>query len=80
LWPTSSVAAIWLTRKVSRHKLPHSAKTAVALDTEEEQALKALKATGLCGGTEGEVLRYVLFSSWIERLMQGPKHFDDLKA
>jgi hypothetical protein len=32
------------------------------------------------GGTEGEVPRYVLFSWWIERFMQGPKRFDDLKA
>jgi hypothetical protein len=39
-----------------------------------------LKATGLCSGAEGEVLRYVLFSSWIERFMQGPKRFDDLTA
>ena len=32
------------------------------------------------GGTEGEVLHYVLFSLWIERFMQEPKHFDDLRA
>jgi hypothetical protein len=49
-------------------------------DAEEEQALKALKATGLCGGTAGEVLLHVLFSWWNERFMQGLKHFDDLMA
>jgi hypothetical protein len=32
------------------------------------------------GGTAGEVLRYVLFSCWIECFMQGSKHFDDLRA
>jgi uncharacterized protein len=53
---------------------------AVALDADEGQALEALKATGLYGSTDAEVLRYVLFSWWIERFMQGPKHFDDLKA
>jgi hypothetical protein len=52
----------------------------VALDAEEGQALEALKATGLYGRIDAEVLRYVLFSWWIERFMQGPKHFDDLKA
>ena len=30
--------------------------------------------------TEAEVLRYMLFSWWIERFVQWPKHFDDLKA
>jgi uncharacterized protein len=53
---------------------------AVTLDAEEARALEALKATGLYGGTDGEVLRYILFSWWIERFMQGPKHFDDFKA
>jgi hypothetical protein len=48
-WPTASVAGIRPERKLSSHKLPNSAKAelALALDTEEEQALKALKATGL---------------------------------
>ena len=81
-WPTASLADIQPERNLSRHRLPNSARTepAAALNTEEEQALKALKATGLCGGAEGEVLRYVLFSWWIERFMQGPKRFDDLNA
>jgi hypothetical protein len=52
----------------------------VALDTEEEQALKALKTIGLYRGTRSEALRYVLFSWWIECFMQPPKRFDDLKA
>jgi uncharacterized protein len=52
----------------------------VALNTEEKLALEALKASGLYGLTDAQVLRYVLFSWWIERFMQGPKHFDDLKA
>jgi hypothetical protein len=39
-----------------------------------------LKATGRYGGTDAEVLRYVLFSWWIERFMKGPKHFDDLRS
>jgi hypothetical protein len=53
---------------------------AVALDGDEVQALETLKAAGLYGSTDGDVLRYILFSWWIERFMQGPKHFDDLKA
>jgi hypothetical protein len=53
---------------------------AVTLDAEEAQALEVLKATGRYGGTDAEVLRYVLFSWWIERFMKGPKHFDDLKS
>jgi hypothetical protein len=42
--------------------------------------LTALGQTGLYGSSDGDVLRYVLFSWWIERFMQGPKHFEDLKA
>jgi uncharacterized protein len=53
---------------------------AIDLDAEEAGALDELKATGLFGASDGDVLRYVLFSWWIERFMQGPKHFDDLKA
>jgi uncharacterized protein len=53
---------------------------AVALDDEEGRALEALKETGLYGRTDAEVLRYVFFSWWIERFMQGPKHFHDLNA
>lgn len=54
----------------------------VPVDLSEEafQALQALKATGLYGSTDGAALRYVLFSWWIENFMQGPKHFEDLKA
>ena len=52
----------------------------VALDESEAAALAALKGTGLYGGSDADVLRYVLFSWWIERFMQGPKHFEDLKA
>ena len=53
---------------------------AVALDAEDARALEAFKRTGLYGGADGDVLRYVLFSWWIERFMHGPKHFDKLKA
>jgi uncharacterized protein len=53
---------------------------AVTLDSKEAQALEVFKATGGYGGTDAEVLRYVLFSWWIERFMKGPKHFDDLKS
>ena len=53
---------------------------AVNLLEEEFRLLQALKATGLYGATDGEALRYILFSWWIENFMQGPKHFEDLKA
>jgi len=52
----------------------------LALDDTEAAALAALKGTGLYGASDADVLRYVLFSWWIERFMQGPKHFEDLKA
>lgn len=52
----------------------------VALSEEDAAALEALQRTGLYGETPGEVLRYVFFSWWIDRFMQGPKHFEDLKA
>jgi uncharacterized protein len=52
----------------------------VGLDADEAAALEALERTGLYGATDAEVLRYVLFSWWIERFMHGPKHFEDLKA
>lgn len=52
----------------------------VILSENEYRALEALKATGLYGSTDAETLRYVLFSWWIENFMQGPKHFEDLKA
>ena len=51
----------------------------VELDADEAAALDALKATGLYGGSDAEVLRYVVFSWWIENFMQGPKHFDNPK-
>lgn len=53
---------------------------AVDLSEEEFRALQALKATGLYGSTDGAALRYILFSWWIENFMQGPKHFEGLKA
>jgi hypothetical protein len=53
---------------------------AVALSEDEQALLQALKATGNYGATDAEVLRYVVFSWWIENFMQGPKHFEDLKA
>jgi hypothetical protein len=52
----------------------------IDLTAEEYASLQALKATGHYGTEDGAVLRYVLFSWWIENFMQGPKHFDDLKA
>lgn len=52
----------------------------VDLDVDEVAMLDALKRTNIYGATDAEVLRYVLFSWWIERFMQGPKHFEDLKA
>ena len=53
---------------------------AVELSEEDCTRLSALRATGLYGPGEGEALRYVLFSWWIENFMHGPKHFEDLKA
>jgi hypothetical protein len=55
-------------------------KFAVALNAEEAQMLEQLKGTGLYGPTDAEVLRYVLFSWWIERFTTGPKHFEDVKS
>jgi uncharacterized protein YcgI (DUF1989 family) len=52
----------------------------VDLSPDEVEQLQTLKASGLYGSSEGEALRYVLFSWWIEKFMQGPKHFEDLKA
>jgi hypothetical protein len=53
---------------------------AVNLDAQEAAVLEDLQKTGNYGTTPAEVLRYVLFSWWIERFMHGPKHFEDLKA
>jgi hypothetical protein len=50
----------------------------VTLSGDEAAALASLQSTGLYGATAAEVLRYVVFSWWIERFMQGPKHFEDL--
>jgi uncharacterized protein len=52
----------------------------VVLSEEEYRLLDELRATGLYGASDGDVLRYVTFSWWIENFMQGPKHFEDLKA
>jgi hypothetical protein len=52
----------------------------VQLSSEEERQLQALKASGQYGETDAEALRYIFFSWWIENFMQGPKHFEDLKA
>ncbi len=48
----------------------------IPLDADEAGKLRAIKATGRYGETDGEVLRYVFFSWWIEHFMHGPKHFD----
>jgi len=47
----------------------------IPLDDEERAILDQLTATGRFGANDGEVLRYVFFSWWIERFMHGPKHF-----
>lgn len=52
----------------------------IPLSDEEYALLHDLKATGLYGTSDGEALRYVAFSWWIEKFMNGPKHFEDLKA
>jgi uncharacterized protein YcgI (DUF1989 family) len=52
----------------------------VELSDEEYALLQELKATGLYGPTDGDALRYIAFSWWIENFMNGPKHFEDLKA
>ena len=49
----------------------------IPLGADEAGMLQAIKATGRYGDTDGEVLRFVLFSWWIERFMHGPKHFDN---
>ena len=52
----------------------------ITLSDEEYEALQALKGTGNYGKTDGEALRYIFFSWWIEKFMKGPKHFEDLKT
>lgn len=49
----------------------------IPLAADEAGMLQAIKATGRYGETDGEVLRFVMFSWWIERFMHGPKHFDN---
>lgn len=51
-------------------------KLAIPLDAREMEKLHAIKVTNRYGETDAEVLRYVFFSWWIKRFMQGPKHFD----
>jgi len=46
----------------------------VALDDQEQALLARLKASGLYGSTDAEVLRYVFFTWWIGKFMNGPKH------
>ena len=46
----------------------------VELTDEEAAAVSRLAATGKYGETDAEVLRYVFFTWWIEKFMQGPKH------
>lgn len=46
----------------------------VELSSEEAAWVGKLKATGKYGETDPEVLRYVFFTWWISRFMQGPKH------
>jgi hypothetical protein len=53
---------------------------AVQLDPQELAMMRDLQQTGNYGAAPAEVLRYVFFSWWIERFMQGPKHFEDLRA
>jgi hypothetical protein len=48
---------------------------AVPLEPADRDILDQLRATGLYGSTEGEVLRHAFFSWWIARFMHGPKHF-----
>jgi uncharacterized protein len=53
---------------------------AVQPDPQELAMMRDLQRTGNYGAAPAEVLRYVFFSWWIERFMQGPKHFEDLRA
>lgn len=54
----------------------HMAEIPVSLDDAEAAALEALKRTNLYGATDAEVLRYVFFSWYSERFMQGLKYFN----
>jgi uncharacterized protein YcgI (DUF1989 family) len=46
----------------------------IDLTDEEIEILQRLGATGKFGEVDDEVLRYVFFSWWIKRFMNGPKH------
>lgn len=48
----------------------------VTLSATEVARLDELLATGEFGASREEVLRFVFFSWWIERFMNGPKHFE----
>jgi len=56
------------------HVVSGGAEIEVALSDEEASVLEKLAATGKFGETNAEVLRYALFSWWIDRFMNGPKH------
>jgi uncharacterized protein len=47
----------------------------VPLSAEEQGMLDQLQRTGLYGKTAPDALRYVFHSWWINRFMEGPKHF-----
>lgn len=47
----------------------------VSLSDEEQEMLDRLQRTGRYGKSAGDVLRYVFHSWWINRFMEGPKHF-----
>jgi uncharacterized protein YcgI (DUF1989 family) len=48
----------------------------VAIDDDRLKRLDALVRSGELGSSREDVLRYVFFSWWIEKFMQGPKHFE----
>jgi uncharacterized protein len=47
---------------------------ALSLDDEEFSLLQSLKATGHYGATDGDVLRFILFSWWIETFVSQRSH------
>jgi hypothetical protein len=42
----------------------------------DRRLVNRLRALGTYGEADGEIVRYVFFSWWIENRMHGPKHFD----
>lgn len=42
----------------------------------DRRLVNRLRALGTFGEADGEIVRYVFFSWWIENKMHGPKHFD----